>query len=95
MKYILVTGASTVIGYSAVEHLISAGYKVFGSVRKQSDADSLQSTFGENFIPLIFDVRDEDAINKSVEIAPHILSGKKQFEKPNPANIPPIPESAC
>ena len=49
MKYILVTGASTGIGYSAVEHLISAGYKVFGSVRKQSDADSLQSTFGENF----------------------------------------------
>ena len=33
--------------------------------------------------------------NKSVEIGPHILSGKKQFEKPNPANKPPIPESAC
>ena len=68
MKYILITGASTGIGYSAVEHLIGAGYKVFGSVRKQSDADSLESTFGENFIPLIFDVRDEDAISDAVKL---------------------------
>jgi len=67
MKFILVTGASTGIGYSAVEHLIRSGYGVFGSVRKQEDASRLQSDFGDNFIPLIFDVTDEQAVLDSVE----------------------------
>ena len=68
MKFVLVTGASTGIGYSAVEHLIGSGYGVFGSVRKQEDASRLQSDFGKNFIPLIFDVRDEQAVLDSVEM---------------------------
>ena len=67
MNFILVTGASTGIGYSAVEHLIRGGYGVFGSVRKQEDASRLQSDFGKNFIPLIFDVTDEQAVLDSVE----------------------------
>ena len=67
MNFILVTGASTGIGYSAVEHLIRSGYGVFGSVRKQEDASRLQSDFGDNFIPLIFDVTDEQAVLDSVE----------------------------
>ena len=32
MKNVLVTGASTGIGYSSVENLISSGYRVFGQV---------------------------------------------------------------
>ena len=67
MKFVLVTGASTGIGYSAVEHLIRSGYGVFGSVRKQEDATRLQSDFGDNFTPLIFDVTDEQAVLDSVE----------------------------
>ena len=67
MKFVLVTGASTGIGYSSVVHLIKKGYGVFGSVRKQEDATRLQADFGDNFIPLIFDVRDEDAILDSVK----------------------------
>ena len=67
MKFILVTGASTGIGYSAVEHLIRSGYGVFGSVRKKEDASRLKSDFGDNFIPLIFDVTDEQAVLDSVE----------------------------
>ena len=67
MKFVLVTGASTGIGYSAVEHLIGNGYGVFGSVRKQEDASRLQSDFGKNFVPLIFDVTDEQAVLESVE----------------------------
>ena len=67
MKYVLVTGSSTGIGYSAVEHLISKGYGVFGSVRKQDDATRLKSAFGEKFIPLIFDVTNEQAVLESVE----------------------------
>ena len=65
MKNIVITGVSTGIGYSATEKLIKNKYRVFGSVRKQEEADKLKEEFGENFHPLIFDVRDEDAIKKS------------------------------
>ena len=67
MKNVLVTGVSTGIGYSSVENLISAGYRVFGSVRNKSDADKLSKKFGDNFIPLLFDVRDEDAIKVALQ----------------------------
>ncbi len=66
MKHILITGVSTGIGYSAAENLISAGYSVLGSVRRQEDADRLSSDFGSKFIPLIFDVTDEQAIEEAV-----------------------------
>ena len=79
MKYVLVTGASTGIGYSAVEQLISNGYGVFGSVRKQEDADKLKSDFGNHCIPLIFDVRDEDAINESVQVVKQNLTEDDQL----------------
>ena len=32
------------------------GFRVFGSVRKQADADRLQKEFGAAFVPLLFDV---------------------------------------
>ena len=67
MKNVLVTGASTGIGYSSVQNLISSGYRVFGSLRNKSDADKLSEEFGDNFIPLLFDVRDEDAIKDAFQ----------------------------
>ena len=75
MKYILITGVSTGIGYSATKNLIDAGYSVFGSVRTKVDADKLCSDFGDKFIPLIFDVTDEEAITKSVEVVKSKLEG--------------------
>lgn len=62
MEYILITGASTGIGYETAKHLIRSGYFVFGSVRKQEDAQRLENELGEHFKALIFDVRDEKAI---------------------------------
>ena len=66
MKNIVITGVSTGIGYSATKILIENGYRVFGSVRKEEDGNNLKSEFGTNFYPLIFDVRDEEAIKASV-----------------------------
>ncbi|MCH2021307.1 MAG: SDR family oxidoreductase [Saprospiraceae bacterium] len=62
MKNIVITGASTGIGYTTSKALIKKGYRVFGSVRKKSDADKLSKEFGKNFHPLIFDVTDADAV---------------------------------
>lgn len=64
-KNILITGASTGIGYDLVKIFASNGYTVFGSVRKQTDADRLTSEIGENCKPLIFDVTDYEAIEES------------------------------
>ena len=69
MEYILITGASTGIGYATAQHLIQNGYFVFGSVRKQEDAQKLETDFKVNFKALIFDVADSEAIhNAKVEV---------------------------
>lgn len=65
MKYILLTGASTGIGYETSKFLIQNGYFVFGSVRKTEDAQRLEKDFGQNFKALIFDVRDTVQIAKA------------------------------
>jgi NAD(P)-dependent dehydrogenase (short-subunit alcohol dehydrogenase family) len=62
MKSVVITGASTGIGWAAAKLLLERGFRVFGSVRKQADADRLKGEFGANFTPLIFDVTDEAAV---------------------------------
>lgn len=63
-KNIVVTGVSTGIGYTTAQALIKRGYKVFGSVRKQVDADRLKKEFGNLFEPLLFDVTDMDSVKQ-------------------------------
>ena len=62
MRSVVITGASTGIGWACAKLLLDKGFRVFGSVRKQADADRLSSEFGRNFSPLIFDVTDEAAV---------------------------------
>ena len=68
MKIVVITGVSTGIGYSSAKILCSSGYRVFGSVRKQEDAEKVTSEFGANFTPLIFDVTDSKGIQENAEI---------------------------
>ena len=67
MKQAVITGVSTGIGYACVKVLIERGFRVFGSVRKQEDTDRLQKEFGEMFVPLLFDVTDEPAVQAAAE----------------------------
>jgi hypothetical protein len=62
MRSVVVTGASTGIGWATAKFLIERGFHVFGSVRKQADADRLKSEFGTGFTALLFDVTDEAAV---------------------------------
>lgn len=66
-KNILITGASTGIGYDLVKVFLANGYSVIGSVRKQEDADRLAADFGENFKAVLFDVTDHAAIDQVAE----------------------------
>jgi NAD(P)-dependent dehydrogenase (short-subunit alcohol dehydrogenase family) len=67
MKNIVITGVSTGIGYATTAEFLRRGYHVFGSVRRQDTADSLQEEFGSAFTPLLFDVADQEAIGKGVK----------------------------
>jgi len=76
MKYVLVTGASSGIGYAACKILGEKGYHVFGSVRRQTDADRLKTELGENFSPLLFDVTDNAAIDRARQIVEQQIGDK-------------------
>ncbi len=62
MKHVLITGVSTGIGHAAAQAFITRGYHVYGSVRRQADADRLQGQLGPQLSPLLFDVTDHAAI---------------------------------
>jgi NAD(P)-dependent dehydrogenase (short-subunit alcohol dehydrogenase family) len=66
-KDVVVTGVSTGIGWGTTKVLIAKGFRVFGSVRKQADADRLQSEFGDCFVPLMMDITDADAVHRAAE----------------------------
>jgi NAD(P)-dependent dehydrogenase (short-subunit alcohol dehydrogenase family) len=77
MKSVVVTGASTGIGHATAKLLLDKGFRVFGSVRKQADADRLKGEFGANFTPLIFDVTDEPAVLAAAREVRAALNGEK------------------
>ena len=76
MKSVVITGTSTGIGYQTSKTLISSGYRVFGSVRTNEDADRVAMELGKNFIPLVFDVTDEQAVKESVSKVSALLDNQ-------------------
>jgi NAD(P)-dependent dehydrogenase (short-subunit alcohol dehydrogenase family) len=86
-KTVVVTGVSTGIGWGAAKVLTKAGYRVFGSVRKEADAKKLSAEFGANFVPLVFDVVDEKAVRAAGETVRKALSGQTLFGLVNNAGI--------
>lgn len=87
MKSVVVTGASTGIGWGIAKVLVKSGFRVFGSVRKQTDADRLSAEFGTNFVPLLFDVTDAAAVGKGAEKVAAMLGNEKLFGLVNNAGI--------
>jgi len=62
VKSVLVTGASTGIGRATSLYLDVKGWRVFGGVRKEADADSLRAEGSERLVPLMLDVTDASQI---------------------------------
>src|ERR1700729_3653114 len=87
MQSVVITGASTGIGFAAAKLLLARGFRVFGSVRKQADADRLTSEFGANFIPLVFDVTDEAAVLAAAREVRAALNGETLTGLVNNAGI--------
>jgi NAD(P)-dependent dehydrogenase (short-subunit alcohol dehydrogenase family) len=62
MGNVVVTGVSSGIGEAIAGNLVSAGFRVFGGVRREDDGVRLSRNLGESFVPLMFDVTDEGAV---------------------------------
>jgi NAD(P)-dependent dehydrogenase (short-subunit alcohol dehydrogenase family) len=87
MRSVVITGASTGIGWATAKLLLDRGFRVFGSVRKPADADRLKTEFGANFIPLRFDVTDEAAVLAAARDVRAVLAGETLAGLVNNAGI--------
>jgi NAD(P)-dependent dehydrogenase (short-subunit alcohol dehydrogenase family) len=86
-KDVVVTGVSTGIGWATTKVLVSKGFRVFGSVRKQADADRLQGELGDGFVPLIMDITDEDAVHRAAQQVGSMIGDRNLVGLVNNAGI--------
>ncbi|MDX1413917.1 MAG: SDR family oxidoreductase [Candidatus Promineifilaceae bacterium] len=87
MKNIVITGVSTGIGMATAAELTRRNYQVFGSVRRQEDAQRLQEVLGSRFTPLLFDVTDSAAIQTAVAEVKEVTASEGLFALINNAGI--------
>jgi NAD(P)-dependent dehydrogenase (short-subunit alcohol dehydrogenase family) len=87
MKTAVVTGVSSGLGKGTAAVLIRQGWNVFGSVRRTEDAAKIQEELGASFTPLMFDVRDEKAIDEAVMIVRNELNGETLSALVNNAGV--------
>src|SRR5271168_4822336 len=87
MQSVVVTGASTGIGWGIAKVMTAKGFRVFGSVRKDADADRLRAELGERFSPLLFDVTDEAAVARGASEVRAALAGERLCGLVNNAGI--------
>lgn len=76
MNAVVVTGVSTGIGRGVAQALIEKDIHVFGSVRKESDAERVKAALGDRFTPLLFDVTDETAVRAGADRVRQLLNGQ-------------------
>ena len=86
-KDVVVTGVSTGIGWGTTKVLVSKGFRVFGSVRKQADGDRLRSEFGNGFVPLIMDITDADAVHQAAQKVGSMIGDRNLVGLVNNAGI--------
>jgi NAD(P)-dependent dehydrogenase (short-subunit alcohol dehydrogenase family) len=86
---VLVTGVSSGIGQALAGGLMERGYQVFGSVRREADAQTLASRWGAAFVPLVFDVTDAGALPGAVKQVGNLLGGRGLKALVNNAGVGP------
>ena len=86
-KSVVVTGASTGIGWAVAKVLTQRGFHVFGSVRKRADAERLVAAFGQDVTPMVFDVTDEAAVRLAARKVEATLDGRPLAGLVNNAGI--------
>jgi len=87
VRSVVVTGVSTGIGWGIAKVMTAKGFRVFGSVRKQADAERLRAELGERFSPLTFDVTDEAAVVRGATEVGAALAGGRLWGLVNNAGM--------
>lgn len=64
---ILITGASTGIGYACARRFDALGLRVFAGVRSEADAERLQGEGSPRLVPVLMDVIDAGQIRRAAE----------------------------
>jgi len=86
MKAVVVTGASSGIGFGIAKGLTAKGMHVFASVRSEEDARRLVGKL-PNVTPLLFDVTDPDAVRAGADTVRTALKGRTLCGLVNNAGI--------
>jgi NAD(P)-dependent dehydrogenase (short-subunit alcohol dehydrogenase family) len=84
---VVVTGASTGIGYACALHLDRIGFRVFAGVRRDEDAERLRSNASERLSPVRIDVTDPDSIAAAAREVETALAGDQLAGLVNNAGI--------
>ena len=84
---VLITGASTGIGYASAKYLSDKGWRVFAGVRTAKDATRLSAELGDRVRPVICDVTDADIIKSAAEQVRQDLAGQTLSGLVNNAGI--------
>jgi NAD(P)-dependent dehydrogenase (short-subunit alcohol dehydrogenase family) len=72
-NFVLITGASTVIGEQTVKLLTRNGYSVLAGVRSQQDAERLKAGYGNKVYPLLMDVTFNHQVEQAYEEAQNLI----------------------
>ena len=86
-KFILITGASTGIGYDASRYFLNSGYHVISTVRKESDKQKLLKELPGNLKVLILDVARQDQIEDFSIAVKEIVGDNGLFALVNNAGV--------
>lgn len=86
-RTVVITGASTGIGYGVAQDLIAQGYEVIGTVRKEEDAVRLSEELGRRMRPVLVDVTDDEEIARAAGEIREILGERTLAGLVNNAGI--------
>ncbi len=90
-KSVVITGVSSGFGLATAQHLLSHGYRVYGSVRRREDAEHVSAILqSDHFVPLLFDVTDHDAVGAAAQLVTQELGGAVLGGLVNNAGVAPM-----
>lgn len=78
-NYVLITGASSGIGYAIAIVMKNDGYGIIATVRNELSRSKLQDELGSEHLVVIMDVRDADSVKNCLSIVSDFLGNDREL----------------